>query len=62
MKARIIITAIVAGVLGYVLGARAGRGRYRELRKGAKRAWKNPAVRKAAKQAKKGVARATRRR
>ncbi len=62
MKVRIIGTAIVAGTVGYVLGTRAGRSRYRELRRGARRAWKNPAVRKAAKQAKKSVAHATGRR
>ncbi|GEB51087.1 MULTISPECIES: hypothetical protein [Streptomyces] len=38
--------AFVAGVvIGYVLGTRAGRERYEQLRKGARRMAENPAVR-----------------
>ncbi|MEU6110053.1 YtxH domain-containing protein [Streptomyces albidoflavus] len=42
----------VAGVaLGYVLGSRAGRERYEQLRKCAERVARNPAVRNAAESA-----------
>ncbi|MFI9200490.1 YtxH domain-containing protein [Streptomyces sp. NPDC053048] len=39
------LTFITGAAVGYVLGARAGRERYEELRKGAQRVAQNPAVR-----------------
>ncbi|MEV4442868.1 YtxH domain-containing protein [Streptomyces sp. NPDC049577] len=39
------LTFIAGAAVGYVLGARAGRERYEELRKGARRIAQNPAVR-----------------
>jgi hypothetical protein len=34
-------------VAAYILGAKAGRGRYREIRSGAKKAWNDPKTKKA---------------
>ena len=45
------ITAIVAGGVGYVLGARAGRGRYEQIRGLAQRVSSNPRVQQGAQQA-----------
>ncbi|WP_329317888.1 YtxH domain-containing protein [Streptomyces sp. NBC_01262] len=42
------LTFIGGVVVGYVLGARAGRERYEQLRKSAQRVVQNPAVRNAA--------------
>ncbi|GHC51974.1 YtxH domain-containing protein [Streptomyces cinnamoneus] len=42
------LTFITGAAVGYVLGARAGRERYEELRKGAQRVAQNPAVRNTA--------------
>ncbi|EME99310.1 YtxH domain-containing protein [Streptomyces mobaraensis NBRC 13819 = DSM 40847] len=42
------LTFIAGAAVGYVLGARAGRERYEELRKGARRIAQNPAVRNTA--------------
>ncbi|MDT0451643.1 YtxH domain-containing protein [Streptomyces hesseae] len=42
------LTFITGAAVGYVLGARAGRERYEELRKGARRIAQNPAVRNTA--------------
>jgi hypothetical protein len=42
------LTFIGGAVVGYVLGARAGRERYEQLRKSAQRVAQNPAVRNAA--------------
>ncbi|MEU4212671.1 YtxH domain-containing protein [Streptomyces sp. NPDC026206] len=42
------LTFITGAAVGYVLGARAGRERYEELRKGARRVAQNPAVRNTA--------------
>ncbi|GAA2714840.1 MULTISPECIES: YtxH domain-containing protein [Streptomyces] len=42
------LTFITGAAVGYVLGARAGRERYEELRKGALRIAQNPAVRNTA--------------
>ncbi|GHF34732.1 hypothetical protein GCM10010218_14880 [Streptomyces mashuensis] len=42
------LTFITGMAVGYVLGARAGRERYEELRKGAQRIAQNPAVRNTA--------------
>ena len=38
------LTVLVAGAAGYVLGARAGRGRYEQIRSVASKVWGNPAV------------------
>lgn len=45
------LTAIVAGGAGYVLGARAGRQRYEQIRNFALRVKDNPKVQEAAQQA-----------
>ncbi len=42
------VTFVVGLALGYVLGTRAGRERYEELRKSARQIAQNPAVRNAA--------------
>ncbi|RLV08606.1 hypothetical protein CTZ27_07420 [Streptomyces griseocarneus] len=39
------LTFVIGAAVGYVLGARAGRERYEQLRKGAQRVAQNPAVR-----------------
>lgn len=44
------ITALVAGGLGYVLGARAGRERYEQIRNAAMRVKSNPKVQQTAHQ------------
>jgi hypothetical protein len=46
MKPQTILIAAVAAVIGYVLGARAGHRRYRQLRAGARDAWNSPVVKK----------------
>ncbi|GAB7193501.1 hypothetical protein NUM3379_42110 [Kineococcus sp. NUM-3379] len=38
------LTVLVAGAAGYVLGARAGRGRYEQIRSVAAKVWGNPTV------------------
>ncbi|MFF4408410.1 YtxH domain-containing protein [Streptomyces sp. NPDC001262] len=45
------VTFFAGLAVGYVLGARAGRERYEELRKGAQRIAQNPAVRNTAESA-----------
>jgi hypothetical protein len=45
------MTAIVAGGIGYVLGARAGRERYEQIRRTAQRVRRNPTVQQTARQA-----------
>jgi hypothetical protein len=45
------LTFMSGVVVGYVLGARAGRERYEQLRKSAQRIAQNPAVRNAAESA-----------
>jgi len=45
------ITALVAGGVGYVLGARAGRQRYEQIRSLAERVSSNPKVQQTASQA-----------
>ncbi|MFI9718424.1 YtxH domain-containing protein [Streptomyces sp. NPDC052396] len=45
------LTFIAGLAVGYVLGTRAGRERYEELRKGAQRIAQNPAVRNTAESA-----------
>jgi hypothetical protein len=44
MKGRIVFVAGAA--LGYVLGARAGRRRYEQIKAGAERLWNDPNVQK----------------
>ena len=39
---------LAAGVGGYVLGTRAGRGRYEQIKTQADKVWSNPTVQKAA--------------
>ncbi|MEV4927188.1 YtxH domain-containing protein [Streptomyces roseoverticillatus] len=39
------LTFMLGAAVGYVLGARAGRDRYEQLRKGARQIAQNPAVR-----------------
>ncbi len=46
------LTALFAGGIGYVLGARAGRQRYEQLRQAATRVKSNPKVQQTAQQAK----------
>ena len=38
------ISFLVGGVVGYVLGTRAGEKRYEQIKKQADKAWQNPAV------------------
>ncbi|GAA0458879.1 YtxH domain-containing protein [Streptomyces sp. NPDC046215] len=45
------LTFMLGAATGYVLGARAGRERYEQLRKGAQRVAQNPAVRNTAESA-----------
>jgi hypothetical protein len=45
------MTALVAGGIGYVLGARAGRQRYEQIRSAAMRVKSNPKVQQTAQQA-----------
>jgi hypothetical protein len=45
------LTAVVAGGVGYVLGARAGRQRYEQIRSMAMRVKNNPKVQETARQA-----------
>jgi hypothetical protein len=42
MKGKILL--VVGLVLGYVLGTRAGRERYEEIRAGAQKVWQDPRV------------------
>lgn len=49
-----LVVAVVAAV-AYVLGARAGRSRYREISKAAKHLWDDPSLRKARSQSRKIV-------
>ncbi len=58
MKFTTILIAAVAGITGYILGSRAGRRRYREIRSGAKRAWNSRALKKTVKRTEKGLKRA----
>ncbi|WNI15397.1 YtxH domain-containing protein [Actinacidiphila sp. ITFR-21] len=45
------LTFIAGALVGYVLGTRAGRERYEQLRKGAQKIAQNPAVRNTAESA-----------
>lgn len=44
MKGKLLFVA--GGVIGYVLGARAGRKRYEQIKQAASRVWESPAVQK----------------
>lgn len=44
MKGKLLFVA--GGVVGYVLGARAGRKRYEQIKKAANRVWESPSVQK----------------
>lgn len=48
-----VVIAVGAGA--YILGARAGRSRYREISKAAKHLWDDPSLRKARAQSRKVV-------
>lgn len=56
-----IVWLLVAavGITAYVVGARAGHARYREIRHTAKKFWNDPAVKKARARAQKSAAKAT---
>ena len=41
------LTVLVVGAAGYVLGARAGRERYEQIKRQATKAWNNPTVKSA---------------
>lgn len=43
---RLLIAAAIAGLF-YLLGARAGRGRYKQIRRNAHKAWNDKTVKKA---------------
>lgn len=43
---RLLLAAVIAFAF-YFIGAKAGRGRYREIRRSAKKAWNDPTVKKA---------------
>ena len=45
------IAALAGGAIGYVLGTRAGRERYEQMKVQAQNLWKNPKVRETATQA-----------
>ncbi|WP_449281342.1 hypothetical protein [Leucobacter sp.] len=60
MKFSTVLLATGTGVLGYVLGAQAGRGRYREIRDRARKTWNSPALKKARKRTEKQLKRASR--
>lgn len=49
---RILIAATIAGAF-YLLGAKAGHGRYKEVKRTARKAWNDPTVKKARKGTKK---------
>lgn len=38
------LTVLIGGGIGYVLGARAGRERYEQIERQARRVWKDPRV------------------
>ncbi|WP_120339694.1 hypothetical protein [Cryobacterium soli] len=43
---RLLFTAAIA-FAAYFIGAKAGRGRYKQIRRNAKKAWNDPTVKKA---------------
>lgn len=54
----LLVTGTAFGA--YTLGARAGRGRYRTIKKNAKKAWAAPAIRSARKTTRRGTRTLTR--
>lgn len=52
------LTLAAVGGAAYVLGARAGRSRYREISGAAKDLWNDPSLRKARKRSRKVIDRA----
>jgi hypothetical protein len=46
-KPVVFIAVTAVGITAYVLGAKAGRSRYREISSTAKQFWDDPAVKKA---------------
>lgn len=52
------LTVAIIGTAGYVLGARAGHSRYRDISKAAKHLWDDPSLRKARARSRKVVDRA----
>lgn len=57
MKFRYLVIGLVA-FLAYVLGARAGEGRYRDIKHAVTHYWNDPTVKKARGKAKKASAKA----
>lgn len=49
MTAPRIFTSAAIAFTFYVLGAKAGRGRYKQIQRSAKKAWNEPTVKKARK-------------
>lgn len=41
-----VLLLIAVGLAGYVIGAKAGRSRYREISRTARRVWDDPAVKR----------------
>ncbi|WP_243064536.1 hypothetical protein [Humibacter sp. RRB41] len=52
-KFLIVVGIVVAVAAGYVVGTKAGHGRYQEIAAAANSVWKDPAVKKALTKAKK---------
>ena len=44
MRSKLLL--VIGFVVGYVLGARAGRERYEQIRRATRRLWESPRVRK----------------
>ncbi|SKC68866.1 hypothetical protein ACUWEX_13685 [Okibacterium fritillariae] len=57
MRPKFIFILIIA-FLAYVLGAKAGRARYKQISKSVKKFWNDPQVKKARGRAKKELAKA----
>jgi hypothetical protein len=57
MRPKFIFILIIA-FLAYVLGAKAGRARYKQISKSVKKFWNDPQVKKARARAKKELAKA----
>jgi len=53
-----VLVVAAVGVTAYVLGAKAGRSRYKEISGTAKKFWDDPAVKKARTRAYKGAEKA----
>lgn len=52
------VLILAVGITGYVLGAKAGRSRYREISANAKKVWNDPALKKARKRSHKALEKA----